>query len=996
LAIEVGILGPLEVTVAGVPVVLGGQRPRALLARLALDAPRPVSSAVLVDEVWAGEPPATAAKTLQKYVVQLRRVLGADAVRTTGGGYALDVEPDDIDARRFERLLVDDLVDDALALWRGEVLADVPELAAAEPERARLDELRLAALERRFERALHAGRHRDVIGDLAELVERHPLRERLVALLVRALYGADRQVEALRAYERHRRRWADEFGLEPAPELRELEQAVLRHELPVGRAAARAGNVHRPLSPTIGRDAERAAVTAALRNARLLTLVGPGGAGKTRLATEVAVDRSDQSDAGTWFVDLAGVLDVDLLAQTVASTLRVADHAGDEEEALFATLGERGQVLLVLDNCEHVVEGCAAFVGRLLRRCRSARVLATSRCTLGVDGEVVLPVGPLSDDDAVELLQERARGVGSQLGDPDRAMLLTLCRSVDSLPLAIELVAGQLRVLTVTELAARLDDRLRFSGRRNDAPERQRTLHDTIAWSHRLLPSDTQAAFSRLGVFSGTFTIDAAAAVCATDDVLSHLSILLDHSMLVRDATDDGVPARYRLLETLRLFALEQLVAAGDEASVRRAHAAWYEEVARRAGPHLHGPEEAEWTVRLDADDANLHAAMAWSKANDPPLAARLGVALWPYWDVRWRERHAVPYLESVIALAGTDLDDHLRAWLLTAAADLAANPGEATRPLAWAADAVPLFRRCDDRRGLAAALFALGSARGNAGMLAAAESVLAEAMELAESLDDDVLVARGLNTVSFVATRRGDHRRALTMVREELARWQAVGSVRGTATALRHIATACRYLGDLDDAERACHQALVLWESCDDQPAIAHVRSTLADIAALRGGVARARRLYGEALAGYRAIGDRRCTASTFKNLASLAVADADAAQAAALVMDAIALRVELGDRAGLAECFETLAAACSTVGRHADAVALLDAAARERVASGALPSDDERAAAERLHAAAIRVPPSAEVEAALDVEAVLAIGRSLAHAAHGRDAVAQTTSPR
>ena len=953
---QFAILGPLEVTREGGRVPLGGQRQRAVLARLLLDVGRVVSVDRLIDDVWNGRPPATAQKTLQKYVSELRKALGPGVLRTEGGGYVLAVDCDALDVTRFERLIDARDFDAALALWRGDVLVDLSELAFVVPEHARLDALRLAAVEGRFAALLESGRHAEVTGELAELAEAYPLRERLTALLMLGLYRSGRQVEALRAFDAHRKRLGDDIGVEPAVELRALEAAILRQDatLELQALPPHAGNLPAPLTSFVGRTSDLDAIADELAENRLVTLTGPGGVGKTRLAIQVGGDVGHRHPGGVWIVDLGPVRDGDLVADAVATALGVdVRHAPDVYVALVSAHAHRGPCLLILDNCEHLVEASRAFTERILRMCPSATVLATSRRPLGVEGEYVRPVFPLPHDDAVVLFCERARlaGVRDLSGDE----VDDICARVDRLPLAIELAASQLRVIGVAEIAARLDDQLHFLGRAPDSLSRQRTLNDMVAWSHELLPSETQRVFALLSVFAAGFTLEAAEAVCGPQ-TFAHVTTLLDHSLLVREAPmSQASQARFRMLETLRLFASDRLQDRGpvETDQAHRAHAEHYRRLAERGGEHLWGPDERAWRLRLEAEEPNLHAALRWAEHSDVEFALRLSLALWPYWDFRWGERKGVAYLDSLLGRPDLDVPDDLRAWALTVAADLSANPGDARRSVPWAAEAVAIFRRLEDERGLRHALLALGSGLGNQGALDEADVVLAEAIELGRRAHDAVVVARALNYVSFIAARRGNFELARDLNREELLRWMELGSKRGEATGSRHLAVALQKLGDLDEAEAFCDRALAIWTELDDPTSIAHVRATLADIARTRGALDQADQLYELAMEGFDAVGDRRCTASTYKNYGALAAARGDHEEGATWFVRAILLRHELGDDAGLSECLEGLAAAWVALGRTEDAATLLGASASLRKATGSqISPEDETGVAELVGA--------------------------------------------
>jgi predicted ATPase/DNA-binding SARP family transcriptional activator len=950
--IEYALLGPVQAVRDGRPLALGGPRQRAVLVRLLLTPGRAVPAAALADDVWGGCPPPSATKTLQKYVSELRRALGPGELRTVGGGYAVE---GDVDALRFERLLAAGDAERALELWQGEALGDLPDVPFVAAERARLEELRLVAVERRAEADVRAGRHAEVVAGLVDLAAAHPGREHLTFLLMLALYRSGRQVEALEVFQRHRRRLADELGIEPADELTALERAILRHDEALGAAppaGARRGNVRLPVSSFIGRDDELRRTVEALRGAAPVTLTGPGGVGKTRLALQSAVAAASDFPGGVWLVDLAGLTDPALVVHQVALTLSVGDPLdGDEVSTVLAALANQDGLLLVLDNCEHLLVRCAELVDRVVRSCPGTRVLATSRQPLGVDGERVLVLAPLPEPEACRLFEDRVRRHGVEDDDVARLPVPDICRALDGLPLALELAAGQVRALGPAELTARLDARLQFANRRFDAPARQRTLRDMVAWSHALLPEATQRTFTRLGVFASTMTMAAAEAVCGSDGAAPRLAALVDSSLLVREPDAGGV-ARFRLLDTLRLFALEQLAAADGEAGAREAHARYYLGFLQAAMARLHGPDQEALIDQIEAEEPNVHAALDWAAEHDPALAVGLAVALWPYWDLRWRERFAIAYVTGLLDRRGATMTAVERGWALTVMADLAANPGEVRLARTPAQQAVALFRELGDERGLAASLIALACAHRDEGSLDAAERFLDEGREIAGRHGDALWIVKIANVAWAIASRRGRFEDAERLAREELAGWRALGSRRGEATALRHLAVTLQQRGDLDGATELCERALAVWEELGERPAVAHAQTTLADISRLRGDRDCAAAMYERALGELCAVGDRRCTASTFKNLAVIASAHGEHDRCATLFRDAIRLRCELGDYAGLAECFTGLADDLALRNRHQEAAVLLAAAEERRRVSGVTASPEEVRAAERVAA--------------------------------------------
>ena len=507
---------------AGRDVALGGPRQRAVLALLALDAGRVVPAGRLVEEIWRGQPPPGAAKTLRSYISRLRSALAPEvAVVARGGGYALSADPSQLDVARFERLLAEgqaalgggeaaaagNRFREALALWRGPALADVADVEPLAREGARLEELRLVAVEGRLEADLVAGSHAEMTGELERLVGEYPLRERLWRLLMLALYRGGRQADALAAYQRARAMLAGELGLEPGQELQELERAVLRHEVPPPALYGNRHNLPAQLTSFLGRDQELAMLGKLLGEARLVTLTGAGGTGKTRLAVEFAAGMVERFPDGVWLADLAGVSDPGLVAAQVMEALGVR-QAGDVPvlEALRFRL-RSAELLLVLDNCEHLLDACAQLAGGLLAGSPGLRVLATSREPLGIPGEAACPVPPLAlpaeradavavvGTPAVRLFLDRSAAArpGAGMAGAPVAVIGRICRELDGLPLAIELAAARTSTLSVEEVEAHLADRFRFLAyRRPAADPRHQGLQAAIDWSYELLPTAEQ------------------------------------------------------------------------------------------------------------------------------------------------------------------------------------------------------------------------------------------------------------------------------------------------------------------------------------------------------------------------------------------------------------------------------------------------------------------------------------------------------------------------
>jgi len=631
--VQFAILGPLAVTGDdGATVAVGGPRPRALLVLLAMEAGRTVGVDRIVDGQYGEHPPAGAANAVQAHVSRLRRVLGAETVGFGPGGYRLAVDPDDVDATRFARLAAEGraalgagrptdaarLLRAALALWRGDPLADLPDSPSAAAAIAGLAELRICAAEdlAEAELALPDG---PSIAALQQLASAHPLRERLRGLLVRALHAAGRNAEALAEYDRVRRLLRAELGSDPGPELAAVHAALLRADRP----APPRRRVPAAISTFVGRGTELDRLTEL--TGRLITVLGPGGTGKTRLVTEWAT----RACAAACFVDLAPLTDSAQVPRAALAALGIREPgfgaAADPVDLIGTSLAAEA-LLLILDNCEHVLDGAAALARAVLVAAPDVRVVATTRTALGITGETVLPLSPLPvEGSAVELFVQRAEAVRPGFAfTPD---VVAICTALDGLPLAIELAAARLRQLPVAAVAQRLGvDPFGLLGRGDPtAAERHRSLAAVVAWSWDLLTPTEQQLATAFAVFSGGATLDAVEAVCGADSI-EVLAALVDHSLVVVDGP------RYRMLDTIRLFCAERLAASGTEPQLRAVHAAFHLRLARDADPHLRRAEQLEWLARLTAEEANLDAALAWAVEHDRATAFRLVAALSAYW----------------------------------------------------------------------------------------------------------------------------------------------------------------------------------------------------------------------------------------------------------------------------------------------------------------------------------------------------------------------------
>ncbi|MEU2774208.1 BTAD domain-containing putative transcriptional regulator [Streptomyces sp. NPDC007162] len=675
----------------GVPVPVGGPRLRALLTALALYPTRTLTPETLIGEIWAADhaPPQDAPAALQALVGRLRRALGRNSIASTPGGYRLAATADDIDLHVFERrvregteaLAAGDpatahrVLTEALALWHGPALADLPDRATAA---ARPEALRLEAARARADAALRLGRALDAVPELTGLTTAHPYDEPLHALLVRALRDTGRPAEALAAYETARRTLAEGLGTDPGKELRSLHASLLTPEpAPLPAPPPRTGNLRPRLTSFVGREPELEAVRSELHRARLVTLTGPGGSGKTRLAEEAAAGLPQ-----AWLAELApldrpeavpgAVVSALGLRETVLMTNELATPQTDPTALLVEYCARRSQ-LLILDNCEHVIEAAAVLAETLLTHCPGLTILATSREPLGVPGESVRPVEPLTPEQAHRLFEERAAAVrpGAAAEPGHAAAVDEICRRLDGLPLAIELAAARLRLLTPRQIADRLDDRFRLltSGSRTVLP-RQQTLRAVVDWSWDLLDERERTVLCEASVFAGGWDLAAAEAVC-TGPAAELIGALVDKSLIVatpdapdasdaRDASrapygaaDGSGGMRYRMLETIHEYAVERAAELpGLRAAAERRHRAWVCALVAEAEPKLRSGEQLPWIRRLETDLDNIRAALGHAlRAGDEAQAGAIVMAVCWFWWLRNFRQEAMASVRAVLCL---------------------------------------------------------------------------------------------------------------------------------------------------------------------------------------------------------------------------------------------------------------------------------------------------------------------------------------------------------
>jgi predicted ATPase/DNA-binding SARP family transcriptional activator len=823
LALDLAILGPLEVWRNGKPLDLGGAKQRMLLAALALEANRVVSDDELVKIIWGDEPADGVVDALRVHVHRLRRTIepNGNCDHTEGrllvrrpAGYSLLLKADELDLTRFRGLIAEArtaagggghqqalaLFDRALGLWRGPTLDDFGDAAFVAAYRVRFEKLRLEALEDRFDLCLRMGLHRENVSAIEALADEHPLRERLQSQLLVTLYRCGRQAEASDAYQRTRRRLLDDLGMEPGPDLQATFREILRHEVSPVRSTEPEGRVHPPsatssrtnlpaeVSSFIGRADQIAEVAELLASNRLVTLVGSGGIGKTRLALQVARRAVDRYRDGVWLIDLATVAEAEALPHEVMARLGLRQQPDLTPVQSLAGLLEPRHLLLVFDNCEHLVDATAELAQTLLRDCAALSILATSRERLNCDGEQAWSVPPLDtpnaaripsverllEHDAVRLFVERAHKSRQSfaLTAGNAGAVTQLCARLDGIPLAIELAAARSAALSPEELLEHLGNRFRLiTGSRRATVSRHRTMQETIDWSHRLLTAQEQLMFRRLGVFAGSFDLAAAETVCADHDlpsaeVVELLAKLVDKSLVVYSDLVAG-EGRYRLLETVRQFAQDKLANDPWGDRIRSRHATHYLSVGESFEQRYREVRSGTLVRRLDADYSNARAALEWAEGADAALFLCLAATWWHYWWLQGSLTEGRVWLDRALAMQGGS--NRARGRALSGKGRLAAIQGD----------------------------------------IGEAEAAFVEGMALSLQADDQPNVAVLHNSLGILANKRDDAAGAEAHFRQAVAVWELLKIPVGLMAGYGNLGETCFYRGDFEQA-RAWYEAAI------------------------------------------------------------------------------------------------------------------------------------------------------------------------------------------
>ncbi len=873
----------------GDEVKLSAPKLRTLLALLLVNRGRPVSVDRIADTLWGDLPPRSAANLVQGYIRDLRQRLGAQEVATVPGGYRLDARRASVDAERFEDLVLARRYEEALALWHGAALEEWVGQPWARANATRLEEMRLSAVEARLAQQVDTGLAFAVLAELAALVEEHPLRERLRVLLVKALYASGRQADALAAYAQARRYLANEVGLEPGPELRAVEAAVLAQDSSLLVAPTRsAAAPPAPVAALVGRDSDLATLRSALTIARLVTLSGPGGIGKTRLAVEVAA-ASPPLYGAVWFVELAPIVASSSVATSVARALQLAESPGHEIDLMCDYLSRR-RGLLVLDTCEHVVEAVAGLATRLLSRCPDLRILATTRQPLRAPGEQIVQLSGLDEAAGAEVFTSRALAA-NPAAELDTDGVRAIVGRLEGLPLALELAAARLAALSLQQLITGLGQPLEaLAGDALAGDPRHRTMRAVIGWSHDLLDARDREAFAALSVFVGSFDREAASAVVG-DDASDAVDRLLGRSLLTRDIDLAG-QARYRFLDPVRHFARERATSSIRDRACRQ-HLEYHVRLAARINGRIQTAEAAAWAAVAHACPEDLRRAVTYAIAERSASAGRLVADMYWPWFLDGQLSELRSWANAVLS---AETDPHVRARLLRVLASTALAQGDAAIAVDYACRQLDAAMALQDLELVALAQNLLGMAAWARGDYSAAGEHHLAAIGNARNCGRPWTLALVTALAGRTAHANGDHDAGEQLLQEAEALAEEVGEPMVLGSALDYWAHAEFALGRTAKAAALASRSLAAYRSIGYQEGLASAGTLAAQLAVLAGDHERAETLLNQALDVSRRLRHLGSTASVLEAMAVLDHDRGDYRRAGLHLDEARALRHQTG----------------------------------------------------------------------------------------------------
>jgi predicted ATPase/DNA-binding SARP family transcriptional activator len=948
--LSINLLGEFRFVYAGKSLpALNSPRVQVFFAYLLLHRASPQPRQHLAFLLWPESSETQARTNLRKLLHQVRHDF-------PGVGHFVDLDAKDLEWHENSQFTLDVVefenaarrggiadLERALEIYRGDLLPNCYD-DWVQPERERLRHLFSEALEQLTELREAQRDYRAAIGVVLHMLHHDPLHEETWRRLIRLYALSGDRALALKTYQDCAEVLKRELGVEPSPETHSVYQRMFKR----GKTP---NNLPKHLSSFVGREQEMVQVKKLLATTRLLTLTGTGGMGKTRLSLQVAEDVVDQFKDGAWFIELAPLADSELVAQTLASVVGVREEKGRPLMSSVSNFLRSRQMLIVLDNCEHVIDACARLVDVLLRIAPNLRILATSREALGITGEIVFrlpslalpelqPLSPmeiLSQYEASRLFIERASAVlpNFRVTNQNMDSIAQVCHRLDGIPLAIELAAARVNVLPVEQIAERLDDRFRFltNGSRTALP-RQQTLLASIAWSYDLLSASEQALFRRLAVFAGGWTLEAAEQVASANEqapsdtgarstfsvshlpretILDLLTQLVRKSLVLVDGT--GAGARYHFLETIRAYARGQFNRSDEASAVTHSHAAYYRQLVNKAEPHLFGPELGSWLNRLEKERDNLRAALEWSKSSSDrnPVNAseslEIGLAiagfLWRFWDVRGYITEGREWLDAILAASAAS-HSYEKAYALHTAGNLAYTQGDLSR-------AKELFQSCrslSDELGRTQLVAHMNNNLGNVawaeGEYDLAATLYAKALAHYREVGWTWGISMGLKNLGSVERVQGRYDRAKALHEESLAQYRQAGDKGRIALALNGLGLLKEDLAQYDKALELFQEAVDLYNQVGDQVGITDTRHNLGKIAERQGDYARAAALYESSLAQYQEIGDKRGIASAILSLGNIARVKEEYERAAQSYRESLSLFRNVGDKRGILDCLE------------------------------------------------------------------------------------------